>query len=75
MGANTIISPEEVWDYFLSHKEELETEPVLLAEYSDFGIEIWLNIDFGDLPEFSVLMDYDEVWSERAVSKHDCETT
>lgn len=70
------VKPDNVWDYFQTHKERLKSELDIIAEDSDTRLEVCLTEEHG-LPMFTI-EDCTEksigevLESEGAVSQNDC---
>lgn len=73
MAANIIVEASDVWGYFMSHKETLESQMKLIAENEAYGIEIYLSA-IDDLATITVLADDEEVYEEQAGNVADCRT-
>jgi hypothetical protein len=71
MAANIIIAPEEIWDYFEEHKDELETIIYIVADNKEYGTEICLTSD-GRLPCLIVSADDVEIEQTTCPEKTNC---
>ncbi len=72
MGANVIIEAGDVWETFEERQDELNNgSPILLAEYEECGIEIYLE-KYQDLPDILVYMDGDLIYEEPEVTEDTC---
>lgn len=72
MTPKITVAPENVWEYFHSHIDELDTNMNLIAETSDGFVGIYITEKDGN-PMF-VVEDCDEMVDEGiAINKFDCE--
>lgn len=71
MAANIIIAPEEIWDYFEEHKNELETIMHTIADNKEYGTEICVTND-GELPCLIVTADDVEIEQTTCWEKTNC---
>ena len=55
-----ILHPEEVWIYFIEHEDDLNNSMILIAENTNYGIEIYLTASNG-LPCIMVTADDEEI--------------
>lgn len=74
MAARIIIDPGDVWDYFNEHMDELFGSMKMIADNSQYGIEIYLT-ETGNLPTIMASADGEEIDEESCVSANDCATT
>lgn len=74
MSARIIIEASDVWDYFNENKEELFNSIKMIAENSEYGIEIYLT-ESESLPTVMVSADGEEIDEETSVSANDCART
>lgn len=74
MAERIIVEANDVWDYFLWQKHELQGSMKEIAKNDEYGVEIYLTSD-KDLPLIVVTADDEEVYEEHIISRHDCATT
>lgn len=74
MAARIIVDPSDVWDYFNEHIDELFGSMKMIADNSQYGIEIYLT-ETGNLPTIMVSADGEEIEEESCVSANDCVKT
>lgn len=77
--AEVIICPAaDVWDLFQREKPRFLSDMKLIAQNTSYAVEIYLTGEdrgITSFPNIVVMIDDDEVYSEVAVSKRDCEQT
>lgn len=66
MAKEILIEPEDCWDYFLEHKEDLVLEEHIIGQDKDYGIEICMASDL-DMPRFTVYLDGDTIHEDYVV--------
>lgn len=71
---NVRVKPHEIWAFFKSHREELESKLILIANNEEYGVVIYLSETSG-LPQIVVYMDDSQVYEESCVNEKDCEKT
>ena len=69
-----IIEPQSLWDYYLTHEEELLTTMALVAENTVYGVDIYLTVERG-CPCLVVHIDGYFEDQELCVSDEDCVET
>lgn len=74
MAAKIILEPEECWQYVQDHKEELSAEMHLIAEETDYGVQVFLEA-VDNLPYFTVNVDDVPIHNEFCLGVHDAEET
>lgn len=75
MSVKSYLSPEDVWDFFISNKARLEREMVMIAENTDTGYAIYITESAG-FPRVSVCKnDKKPEIAEPLISREDCATS
>lgn len=74
MAARIIVDHGDVWDYFNEHIDELCGAMKMIADNSQYGIEIYLT-ETGNLPTIMASSDGEEIEEESCVSANDCAKT
>lgn len=74
MAMKVFVPASEAWSYFNEHKEELKISMHKIAGNEEFGVEVFIT-EAEEYPIIVVTADGEEVWSEEAVSKSDCENS
>jgi len=72
MGAINILDPEEVWDYWIQHPEEIIGVMFGIATYEDLGIEIYMTADNAKNLRVVVEADSIEIYEESMINDIDC---
>lgn len=65
------VEAADVWDYFRTHMDELRTKQKLIAERTEYGVEILLTEEHG-CPVITAVLDEEEQESGLAISEDDC---
>lgn len=74
MASKIIIEAEQVWDYFNTNFIKLKNAMHKIAEYEEYGIEIYIT-EASSLPRFVVEADSITLYEESVVNEVDCEIT
>lgn len=72
MYAQVFITPDNVWGYFQSHKDELLKESKLIACEPEYGTEVHLSVN-GSFPSIEVTQDGYDVSVDCPYSAEECE--
>ena len=74
MAKRIIVEASGVWKIFHEREKQLGGFPMMIAENTEVGIEIWMDAYEG-CPNISVSLDCEEIYSELCVGEHDCKIT
>lgn len=74
MATEIVLSASEVWEYFQTHKEDLEKHMHLIASNPEYGTEVYITEDTG-FPNIVVTADGQQVYERVTISDVDCNKT
>lgn len=74
MGSNVILKPKEVWEYFNENIDDLKEKMHLIAEHTEYGVEIYIT-EVDELPKVIAFADDVQYDEEMIVSENDCKDT
>lgn len=72
MSVRQILKPEEVWEYWMEHPDEIIGQTFEIASCSDFGISVYMVANNASELRISVEADDTEIYDEAVINNVDC---